>query len=734
MVSISFNIGLICYIYFGTCGVPVTNQQSSRAIAKEPRKTSSSISNQKFINGLQPFTLLQSNVKEATNINTTYPESGNHQTTPVKVNIQKESRASNRVYNWNGHSWKENKTVCENLPQFRQETLRTRSGDTPIFIHEPGVDKYISQTVLVSGTWEREVAVAVVSFLQADKDLQFLDIGANIGVISLEVAKLGRRVVSVEPLIDNVQRLCSSFRAGHFPSDTTIVFNAVSDIHERVALGRDQDNVGGTFVLNNNPNKRNGSDVNLIGQYRELVNTALLDDLLSLLSSDPLTKVVIKLDVEGYEDHVLNGADEFFHKVDVQAVIMEWTYSKQPGTAETIQLFMSRHNMYPYDFNQRALELTPRAKWPPNIVWLKEKRKPPVNKDETSSAMVMETKESQTRTSHEKMHMGIRPVTVSNPYEKAALNIYSTTADSGNHLKTTVNESNSIQLRDLNRAVYSWNGHTWKENKTVCENLPRFRQGTLRTFSGDTPIFIHEPGVDKYISQTVLLSGTFEQEVALAVVFYLQADKDLQFLDIGANIGVISLEVAKLGRRVVSVEPLIDNVQRLCSSFRAGQFPSDTTIVFNAVSDIHERVALGRDQDNVGGTFVLNNNPNKRNGSDVTLIGQYRELVNTALLDDLLSLLSSNPLTKVVIKLDVEGYEDHVLNGADEFFHKVDVQAVIMEWTYSKQPGTATTIQLFMSRHNMYPYDFNQRTLDFTPSVKWPANIVWLKQHYNERR
>ncbi|OWF56671.1 uncharacterized protein LOC110444245 [Mizuhopecten yessoensis] len=377
-VSISLNIGLMCYVYLKS-KTPVNQDIGLRTMAETFGKKELPIdsSHDKFLMGLHPVTLSQTHARNGANIYTKDIDNKKSHTLPVKhVNPTTSHDPKRSVYNWNGHTWKENKTVCENLPSFREGTLRTRSGDTPIFVHEPSVDKYISQNILISGTWERDVALAVVSYLQADKDLQFVDIGANIGVISLEIAKLGRRVVSVEPLIDNVQRLCSSYNAGHFPADLTIVFNAISDIHEQVALGRDQNNIGGTFVLNNNPNKRNGSDVILIGQYRELVNTILLNDLLSLLSSNPLTKVVIKLDVEGYEDHVLNGADEFFRQVDVQTVIMEWTYSKQPGTAETIQSFMSMHSMFPYDFNNGPLENLPRAKWPPNVAWLKQSRTP----------------------------------------------------------------------------------------------------------------------------------------------------------------------------------------------------------------------------------------------------------------------------------------------------------------------------------------------------------------------
>jgi hypothetical protein len=46
-------------------------------------------------------------------------------------------------------------------------------------------------------------------------------------------------------------------------------------------------------------------------------------------------------------------------------------------------------------------------------------------------------------------------------------------------------------------------------------------------------------------------------------------------------------------------------------------------------------------------------------------------------LDDLLTIPDINNFNKVIIKMDVEGYESHVLNGAERFFRKVDVQGVL---------------------------------------------------------
>jgi hypothetical protein len=60
-----------------------------------------------------------------------------------------------------------------------------------------------------------------------------------------------------------------------------MVTNALSDKRENVTFGKDQGNVGGTFVLNDkNMNKFNGSPVK--GKYDDVVLSAHLDDVLNL--------------------------------------------------------------------------------------------------------------------------------------------------------------------------------------------------------------------------------------------------------------------------------------------------------------------------------------------------------------------------------------------------------------------------------------------------------------------
>jgi tRNA1(Val) A37 N6-methylase TrmN6 len=87
----------------------------------------------------------------------------------------------------------------------------------------------------------------IYTLLRNDPGLQFIDLGANLGVFSLAVAKLGRKVIAVEPLSINLKRLCKSVFENEFEDYITIVHNAISDSYEKVTLGMEKGNVGGTF-------------------------------------------------------------------------------------------------------------------------------------------------------------------------------------------------------------------------------------------------------------------------------------------------------------------------------------------------------------------------------------------------------------------------------------------------------------------------------------------------------
>ena len=74
-----------------------------------------------------------------------------------------------------------------------------------ICVYEAQKDIWVSKSILEKGTWEPQISLTVKLLLeQMNQDIMFLDIGANLGIHSLYAAKLGYRVVAVEPQENNL--------------------------------------------------------------------------------------------------------------------------------------------------------------------------------------------------------------------------------------------------------------------------------------------------------------------------------------------------------------------------------------------------------------------------------------------------------------------------------------------------------------------------------------------------
>jgi FkbM family methyltransferase len=289
-------------------------------------------------------------------------------------------KKSLKVYSHDLNNWNLDNNVCKTNTKFQRAWLKTTIGNTPIYIHNPNDDIWISKNLLMNGHWEADFVSLVFNLLLKDNahDIQFVDLGANIGVFTLAVAKLGVKVIAVEPLSINLQRLCKSVEEGisedgaPFADRVTIIHNALSDVRENVQLGKDQQNVGGTYVLkDSNERKVQGSVVN--GKYNDVVMTAKLDDLLQLPNFD-FKKVILKIDVEGYESKVFNGGQAFFNTVDVQAVLMEWRWHKGAKDIQSLLDFFTSRKYKPFNpkqTNPTPLQISDTQKWPGDVLWKK---------------------------------------------------------------------------------------------------------------------------------------------------------------------------------------------------------------------------------------------------------------------------------------------------------------------------------------------------------------------------
>lgn len=250
--------------------------------------------------------------------------------------------------------WYDEEEICNSRDNFVRAQLKMENS-LDIFVYPTSIDKWVSGRIIREGKWEEDHIQKIYRILKSDPSIIFLDIGANVGVFALTMAKLGNQVVAIDALGDNVGRICASMRTNNLHNRMSIIYNAVSYTRQKVSLGKFHLNVGGTFI------KQMGVSAN---SDVIVIDTILLDDLLDLYKFKG-RRVVIKMDVETFEANVLKGAFEFFNNVRVEFVLMEFMAHKGKESGDFIVQFLKDFGLEPDVSNSNH------STWPMDVMFRK---------------------------------------------------------------------------------------------------------------------------------------------------------------------------------------------------------------------------------------------------------------------------------------------------------------------------------------------------------------------------
>lgn len=158
----------------------------------------------------------------------------------------------------------------------------------------------------------------------ADSNTVFLDIGANIGIYSLFLADIVKSVFAFEAH-PQTAKCCKMNFALNKMDEKQVIEMAVSDNNQPMLFS----------------NEGQASPVNRIVDKKENAITVLsttLDQFIFSQNFSNNTKFILKIDVEGHEFEVLNGARNFLKEYPVKAIIFE-TFS--PKNNEIIHMLES---------------------------------------------------------------------------------------------------------------------------------------------------------------------------------------------------------------------------------------------------------------------------------------------------------------------------------------------------------------------------------------------------------
>ncbi|XP_045197329.2 uncharacterized protein LOC123552023 [Mercenaria mercenaria] len=224
-------------------------------------------------------------------------------------------------------------------------------------------DNVISGEIHRTGQWEPHITRKLYTVLKQDRNITFIDIGANIGYFSLLAASVGQAVVSVEPWTKNIEKLRNSIRKNKFEGKITILNNAVSNDRGVIHIhAPHKDNPGATRLL---------SDAKVTGSNVFSAATITLNDLANYIHTKD---TIIKIDIEGNECRALEKSDELFNKFNVVFISMEWDVMKKfendigtacpPESIKQMVEMLTKRNFVPYGFSNN-LPLNPKEikKW-----------------------------------------------------------------------------------------------------------------------------------------------------------------------------------------------------------------------------------------------------------------------------------------------------------------------------------------------------------------------------------
>ncbi|KAJ9163110.1 hypothetical protein P3X46_022815 [Hevea brasiliensis] len=153
-----------------------------------------------------------------------------------------------------------------------------------------------------------DISATIQELLEGTKgrDGLVVDVGANVGMASFAAAVMGYRVLAFEPVIENLQRICDGIWFNRVGDLVTVFEAAVSDRIGNITFYKLVGRLDNSAVSATGAKLAFKSNEEIAVQVR----TIPLDDLIP--ESEPV--LLLKIDVQGWEYHVLKGASKLLSR------------------------------------------------------------------------------------------------------------------------------------------------------------------------------------------------------------------------------------------------------------------------------------------------------------------------------------------------------------------------------------------------------------------------------------
>ena len=210
-------------------------------------------------------------------------------------------------------------------------------------------------------------------------------------------------------------------------------------------------------------------------------------------------------------------------------------------------------------------------------------------------------------------------------------------------------------------------GHPLNKDRKVKALMTLFKRGLVIRLHKHPMVypFVEHVSlvVDKGMSSAELqiYTGLYDTNEMLFVMHYLRPEDT--FVDVGANIGVYSVLASGItGAKSLSFEPIPSTFANLKRNINYNKLQDRSELYNLGVGDKEETLIFSNSLDAIN--HVINDN---------TFGGPVTEVpVNS--LDNLLVDKNIN-----LLKIDVEGFEANVINGASKILERPELKIIIME-------------------------------------------------------
>lgn len=162
----------------------------------------------------------------------------------------------------------------------------------------------------------------------------------------------------------------------------------------------------------------------------------------------------------------------------------------------------------------------------------------------------------------------------------------------------------------------------------------------------------------------------YEKNIIQAINYLCEEKKYFDFfIDIGANIGLVTINVSKQFKNLYLVEPVKEHFNILKTNIKRNFKKISNFYFYNfALSNKNGFAKITIPKENIGSSRIEESNSylNYKN-YDIDRVEKINLYPTAKFLKDIFKNLNENKITKGVIKIDTEGYEEIILNDIFSF-------------------------------------------------------------------